>query len=425
MGKVTERAARAAAGPRRSAPAAGTGGRTTRASGPAGGGPEARRPAQVRSHNTALVLGLLRTGRPYSRAELARETGLSLPTMMEIVRDLCAEGLVTPAGEGPSGGGRPPRLYEFSPGGRTAIGVSVGTRTTTGVVTDLDAAVLHEIRRPSRLHEGPDACVAQVRQVIDELLGHVSGRHGEVLGIGLAVAATVRDSDGRSLRPWSDPAWPPVPLRDLVADRYGVTVELDNYAKAVAVGEHRFGSARGHRHALCVVLQDGVGAALIVDGGLYRGLDGAAGGFGATAVYGPDGERTTLDEVAGSRGIAALAASRLPRGEPGPLTAGEVCEAAHDGDDGARRVLHDVGDVLGEAVHNACVLFAPEVVVLTGPVVAAAGEPLVGPASRAVRGDGSGPRLVTGSLGELAGAIGAVALLLRNSFIDPLRPSAA
>lgn len=381
----------------------------------------ARRPASVRAHNTALVLGLLRDGRRMSRAELARETGLSLPTVMEIVAWLGAEGLARPAGSGAPAGGRPPRLYEFAPGGRTAIGVSLGTETTTAVVTDLNSSVLHEVREPSRLREGPEACVEQVTRVIDDVLDRArASSHGEVLGVGLAVAAHVRDSEGRSVRAGRGPGRP-LRLRDLVAERYGVTVELDNYAKAVAVGEHRFGAARGYRHVLCVVLQDGVGAALILGGALYRGSDGGAGQFGASLVRGVDGSLVTVDELAGSAGIAAMAARRRPEGEPAPASAAEVCAAARSGDPTARSVLHDVGERLGEAVHNAVVLTDPDLVVLAGPTITASDDHISGPVAAALRRPGPLPRrVVTGRLGERAGAIGAVALLLHNMFIDPL-----
>lgn len=385
----------------------------------AGGTGEARRPDSVRAHNTALVLGLLRDGGRLSRAALARETGLSLPTVMDIVDRLAERGLVRVAGTGVPAGGRPPRLYEFTPGGRTAVGISVGTGTTTAIVTDLDATVLHEVREPSRLREGPDACVEQVTRLIDGVLEHVAGRHGAVIGIGLAVAAHLLDSEDRALRPWDNPAWPPLDLRSLVAERYGVTVELDNYAKAVAVGEHRFGAARGYRHVLCVVLQDGVGAALITNGTLYRGWDGAAGQFGATVVRTPAGA-TTLDSVAGSAGIVARAAAATPPGRPAPAGVPDVCADARQGGQAAVRVLREVGELLGEAVHNASVLLDPEVVVLTGPTVVAAGDHLVSPVARTMTSHGR-RRVVTGALGERAGAIGAVALLLRTSFIDPVR----
>lgn len=430
---------------------------------------EARRPDSVRAHNTALVLGLLRTGGLVSRADLARETGLSLPTVMDIVERLCAQGLVRQAGSGTPAGGRPPRLYEFTPGSRMALGISIGTATTTALLTDLNATVLHEVREPSRLREGPEACVEQVTRLLDVLLARGAERQGTVIGIGLAVAAHLRDSEGRRLRPWDDPGLAPLDLRALVAERYGVPVDLDNYAKAVAVGEHRFGAARGHRHVLCVVLQDGVGAALITGGALHRGWDGAAGRFGATLVPGPDGERTTLDAVAGAAGIVARAARAMRaasgaagpgvgssngagtsntadpagtsgagsmsssdpmspsgagpvRSAAGPSSLAEVCAAAEEGNPGAVLALREVGELLGDAVHNACMLADPEVVVLTGPTVVAAGDHLVGPTTRAVTGGGR-RRVVTGALGERAGAIGAVALLLRNSFIDPLRVS--
>lgn len=368
----------------------------------------------VRAHNVAVVLGLLRAHRRMSRSELSRRTGLSLPTTMEIVEQLLDEGYVRAAGSGPATGGRPPRLYEFDPGGHFALGVSLGTRTTAAVLTDLDATVLDEVREPSRLGEGPEATVAQVHRLID---GVLPAERDRVRGIGLGVAALVLDSEDRALRPRAD--WPAVPLRDLVAERHGLPVEIDNYAKAVGVGEHRFGAGRGRRNLLCVVLQDGVGAALISGGALYRGSDGAAGRFGATLVHPRGRPPAPLDEVVGAAAVEALAAERMP----GPArSAEEVFTAAEAGDEAAAAVVGEVGDALAEAVHNAVMLTDPELVVLSGSMVTAGGELLAEPVRALLArlvSRGRTPSVAPGALGERAGALGAAALLLQKTFVDP------
>lgn len=368
----------------------------------------------VRAHNLAVVLGLLRAHRRMSRSELSRRTGLSLPTVMEIVEQLLDEGYVQGAGSGPATGGRPPRLYEFDPAGHFAVGVSLGTRTAAAVLTDLDATVLDEVSEPSQLAEGADATVAQVYRLVDAVLPVERDR---VQGIGLGVAALVLDSEDRALRPHAD--WPAVPLRELVAQRYELTVEIDNYAKAVGVGEHRFGAGRGRRNLLCVVLQDGVGAALISDGMLYRGSDGAAGRFGATLVHPPGRATAPLDEVVGAAGVEALAAQRMP---DRALSAEEIFAAAEAGDGAASEVVGEVGDLLAEAIHNAVMLTDPELIVLSGSMVAVGGD-LLAESVRALLARisrGRAPSVVVGALGERAGALGAAALLLQGTFVDPL-----
>ncbi|MEU4674678.1 ROK family transcriptional regulator [Amycolatopsis sp. NPDC023774] len=375
-------------------------------------------PNPVRAHNTAVVLGLLRAHRTMSRTELARRSGLSLPTVMAIVEQLLADGFVRAAGSGPATGGRPSRLYEFDPSGRFAIGVSLGTHTASAVLTDLDATVVDEASEPSELLDGPDATVAQTRRLIDLVLP--APRRDRVQGIGLGVAALVLDSEDRALRPHAD--WPAVPLRSLIAQHYGLAAEIENYAKAVSVGEHRFGAGRGRRNMLCVVLQDGVGAGLISDGELYRGDDGAAGRFGATLVHLPGRPRVPLDEVAGAAGIEALANARTPGRR---WRVAEVFTAAEAGDPTARAVVGEVGAALAEAIHNAVVLAAPDLVVLSGNVASAGGALLADPVRDLLTNAltrGRTPSVVPGALSEQAGAIGAAALLLQNTFVDPRLP---
>lgn len=388
----------------------------------------------LRRHNRALVLELVRTRGPVSRADLTRLVCLSMPGVAELVDDLLRDGLVEEAGVGPSTGGRRPTLLRLVPKSRCAVGLSIGTRTLNAVVTDLDASVEARLTLPSEVARGQEALKEQVEDAVGRMLEEASGKLGGVLGIGLALPAPILAHEGGAFSPPSYPGWGRLQLDEFVAHRFGVRALVDNYANAVALGEHLFGVGRGVRNMFCVVLQRGVGGAAVIDGRLYRGANGGAGEIGDTLVdpAGPRceecGKYGCLSAYVGRPAIARRAESalRLVGGRemagraPDRLKAEDVVEAALRGDNLARRVLEETGEYLGVGLANVVDLFDPELVVVGGPTMRA-GSILLDPATRVVRqrakpGLAERVRIVAGRLGADAGAVGAAALVLNKLF---------
>ena len=171
----------------------------------------------LRRYNRALVLGLIRELGPISRADLGREGQLSMPAVIEITDVLISEGLIREIGRGPSTGGRPPLLLELVPDAYCAIGVEVGTRTLTTVVTDLNAKVEFRSETPSLMKEGPDKLLERLEASLREAFEHVPSGTGRHLGIGLALPAPVLLSEGVFFSPPSFPGWGRLQLGDVVA----------------------------------------------------------------------------------------------------------------------------------------------------------------------------------------------------------------
>src|SRR3712207_608030 len=149
----------------------------------------------LRQHNRAVVLELVRTLGPVSRGALARAAGLSPVTVVEIIGELTSEGLVRDAGEGPSTGGRPPVLVELVPQARSAVGLDIGPQTVTAVVTDLTASVQACVEKPSRMFEGPEATAEQVEAVFEEILREAPEAAENSLGVGVALPAPILASN--------------------------------------------------------------------------------------------------------------------------------------------------------------------------------------------------------------------------------------
>ena len=387
----------------------------------------------LRRHNRSVVLELIRTRGPLSRAALVEATNLSLPTVIEIVEQLEREGLVRRVGEGPSTGGRRPVLIELVPDAFFALGVELGTRTTTVVLTDLRASVRARESVPSRMSEGPEATYEQAMVALGAFEGRLSGRDGRILGIGVAFPAPVFGRSGAAFSPPSYPGWGEIRIGELLAKRYGLPVIVDNDANARAIGEHLFGAGQGYENMFYFVCHRGVGGAAVVDGRLRRGAHGGAGEVGHTLVD-PEGPRCgcgrygCLEAFVGRAAIARRARRLLSLSGRGAMAgvplervkAEHVIQAAREGDELAVQVMRETGRYLGVGVANVANVLDPSLVVVGGST-AVAGELLLEPVrevlrGRALPGIAENVRVVSGRLGEDAGAVGAAALVLQELF---------
>jgi glucokinase len=224
-----------------------------------------------------------------------------------------------------------------------------------------------------------------------------------------------------------------VPFRDLMSERLGVPVALDNDGNAAMVAEHRFGAARGADNAVLIALGTGIASAIVTNGQLVRGATGAAGEIGHMVID-QDGElcsgscpnRGCLETLASGTAIAReglAAAEKYPESDLGRALAGSreitgalVVELAHDGDRAAREVVALIGSRLGVGIANVINIFNPEVVVIGGGVIAA-GDLLLDAArevamDRALSPSKDVAKIVPTRFGSEAGMLGAAVLAL-------------
>ncbi|TDC54164.1 ROK family protein [Jiangella ureilytica] len=315
----------------------------------------------------------------------------------------------------PGGGGRAPAPAVLS----LDIG---GTKLAVGVVT-ADGEVHGLLIEPTRRWEGPDAVIARLFE-----LGHravaAAGLDRPVDAVGISCGGPLDSSTGVLISPPHLPGWLDVPLGSMARDEFGVPAFLENDATAAALGEHRFGAARGVRTMIYLTISTGVGGGAVIDGRLHRGAAGNGGELGHLMVR-PGGRlcscgrRGCLEAYVSGTNIAERAAEGL--GGPGsagsslagldPLTAADVAAAALAGDAYARAVWTDTTDVLGQALTDLVNVFEPELVVLGGGVTRA-GAMLLDPVAEAVARDAMPPaakaaRVVLAGLGDVVCVVGA------------------
>jgi glucokinase len=271
------------------------------------------------------------------------------------------------------------------------IGVDLGgTKIRLGLISPTDE--ITAVRQiATNAHEGIDAVTARIGTAVDELRAHVpSGVHLAALGI--CSPGPVDHAAGMLIDPPNLQGLHHTPLRQKLAGCLGMPVVLEHDAKAAGLGDYYFGAGRGARSMIYVVVGTGVGAALIIDGQVYRGEHNSAGEIGHTTI-----DRHGDLCSCGSRGCVETylsgpwlgrryerAVGRQPTADSAPLVGGnDVARLAAEGDPNALGVFAEAGDALGAAVATMAMMLDVDLYVVGGSV-AKAGDLLLEPARQGV-----------------------------------------
>jgi glucokinase len=308
---------------------------------------------------------------------------------------------------------------------RRVIGIDAGGTKLLGGVVDEGLMVHHRVHRTWR---GSDR--AETLDIFVEAVEEVRAAAPDVSAVGFGIPALVEWETGVSH--WSTHLpLEDVRFRDLMSERLGLPVVVDNDANAALLAEARSGAARDVSHAVLVALGTGIGSGLLLDGRVYRGALGFGPELGHMVVdlHGPEcqgacpgrgclevlasGSRIGRDGVEAARARPDSALGR--RAAAGrEITGGIVTELAHDGDPAARDVLAEVGRRLGYGLVGVVNAFNPELIVLGGGALAA-GDLLLDPAREVVAERALPPmrdlvRIVPAHFGDEAGMLGAALL---------------
>lgn len=227
-------------------------------------------PSAMRSVNRTLVVDAIRRHAPLARADIARLTSISPPSISAIVEALIHDGLVEETGERPSDIGRPGRLLAFSE--RVAyVGCDLSEAGVARIGVINLAGTLTE---PSCLPLPASAPEEIAEAVVSQLHSMQAGGGTVFQGVGVGVPGTTDAASG--FVHWA-PAlgWESVPFGEILARRLGAPVCVDNDVNLALIGEVERGAASDARHAVLLAFADGVGGALLIDGRLYRGRESA------------------------------------------------------------------------------------------------------------------------------------------------------
>jgi predicted NBD/HSP70 family sugar kinase len=340
----------------------------------ADGNPDRRHPKATRHDsrrsNLGTTLELVSNHGATSRAEIARQTGLSRAAVSSLVGELIESGLLRELGQGTSAGGKPPTLLALNERGRDIVALDLGHRPFRGALVDLSGRI-HERIEADRDPVAPvgDRAHEVAVQLIESLIAKATA---PLLGIGIGTPGVI-DPDGTVLEA-ANLDWHGLDLGSELRRRFDIPVSIANDAAMAALVEYRRRPA--DRNLILVKLGRGVGAGVVINGLLHRGEHSAAGEIGHVRVR-DDGEPCRCGNTGCLETVASVPAIlRRLGGDPERHPWDALALAGMFGDEPVRRALSEAGRHLGVVLANVVALLDVGHVVLA-PDLRNAGDTLI------------------------------------------------
>ena len=338
----------------------------------------------MKSLNKSIILNKIRTQGPISRAQIAKETKLTPPTVGSIVKELLEQELIKESQLGESQGGRKPTMLVLHTEAFHIIGVDVGPVDIQYIITNLAGEVVTE----SKVEIKESLTNERFLEILTDGIQQLIQQHSTLsyIGIGVAMHGIVNAEDGISL-------FAPnlhlrnIPIKAHLEEHFDMDVKVENDAKAFALGEAWFSDDIAHTSMIAVNIGRGIGAGLVSEGKLFNGENGIAGEIGHMMIERNGkicscGNEGCLQTIASGPAIAEMAKEKINAGEvtvlrdwikqsSDEITAEMVHKAAVMNDRLAIEILEEVGVCLGIAFTNIIHTFNPAKIIIGGGVARA------------------------------------------------------
>ena len=303
-----------------------------------------------------------------------------------------------------------------------------GTNIKAGLVDINNQKVIHSMNAPTSAHEGHDAVMKRMAELIIEMVAAQGIGLNSVEGIGISVPGVLDLEKGLTLfLPNLYGQWRNVPIRDTISGYLNnLPVSILNDVRAITLGEFSFGAGRGVENMACYAIGTGIGGGIVVHGQLVLGIGGTGGELGHQTIdiNGPRcgcGNNGCVEAHASAPAIASMGVKAVQQGlttnigelanyDLNNITPELIAEAANQGDEIAKDIWERAGHYIGTGVSNAIVTFGPRRIVISGGV-SAAGELLLAPIRRTIKQRVlvvplDDIEVVVGELGSEAGIMG-------------------
>jgi len=254
----------------------------------------------TKNYNRRVVLEVIRLHEPISRAEIARQVGLTAQTVANIAEELILEGVVVTRGRRQGQRGQPALELEFNPNGAFAVGLHLDRDLLTAVLVNLKGEQQRIEHHPARFAT-PEEAYPFMRRAVESLILEEGIPRERVWGVGLALPGPIQAPNAHSSVPSSEQNWVRGPVRELLERELGLPVFTENDATAAAIGEHWYAAHRNVKSFFYVYFGLGLGGGMIAQGQTYQGFAGNAIEFGHIPVR-HDGPRCKC----GGRGCLEL-----------------------------------------------------------------------------------------------------------------------
>lgn len=389
----------------------------------------------MKSLNKSAILNLIRLNGPISRAEIAKITKLTPPTVGSIVGELLEENLLLEeTGQGKAQGGRKPLMLTINSSAFYVIGIYAAAEVINTVIANIDGTIVNNYEQ--RLSSPPSK--KQFLQMMkDGVKQIISGTNvASIIGIGVGMHGLVNPDKGLAVfSPHLN--LEDIPIKDVLEKEFSIPVYVENDVRTLALAESWYGYGHGITNFICLSVGLGVGSGIVINNELYRGLYNTAGEVGHTIVdvNGPrcrcgnfgclevySSELAILNRI--KKGVRMGRDSLINRwidGDDSKITIEMVFDAAEQQDPLALEILEDAGRYLGIAIANIVNLISPSKIILEGRLFDTGGDNVLLPLKQMVKKSSlrnaiKEEAIVCSTLGKKGMAMGAFTLVLQKMF---------
>ncbi|WP_027409721.1 ROK family transcriptional regulator [Anoxybacteroides tepidamans] len=323
-------------------------------------------PHLIKKINKSLVLEMIQSEGPISRADVAQRLGLNKGTVSSLVKELMDEELVYEIGHGESSGGRRPVLLLFNEKAGYSIGIDLGVHYILGVLTDLRGNIIKE-HHVTFHHKEYSTVLALIKETIGYLLNDMPNSRYGLVGIGIGVPGIVDKTGTVLFAP--NLSWRNMPLKNDIEASFHVPVVIDNEANAGAYGEKRCGAGQEFDNIIYVSAGIGIGVGLVLNGDLYKGTNGFSGESGHMTidVNGPIcrcGSKGCWELYASEQALLEGAQSLSITGEEEAISLETLLELAAQNNEAVLQLFARIGHFLGIGINNLINTFNPQQVII-------------------------------------------------------------
>ncbi len=365
-------------------------------------------------------------------SELTKELHISVPTITKLVQELVDENIVTDLGKVETPGGRRPNIFGLANSAIYFAGVNVGRDNMRFMITDLQNNIIKEEQDFTFELQDRPQCMERICTSIETFIAGCGIDRGKILGLGVCMTGRVNPETGRSYKYFTTSEQS---LRELLEERVGIRVLLENDTRARCYAEYTCGKSKDDSNVLYLHMGRGVAIGIVVDGQLYRGKSGFAGEFGHIPFFDNEiicscGKKGCLEtEVSGiaiedkmcrmiEKGVNTILREKYDQQKS--IHIDDIIAAAKNDDNLSIELIEEAGEKVGKAVAFLINTFNPETVIVGGNL-AAAGDYIMLPLKSATNKYSlnlvyKDTKFRLSKMSENANAWG-VAMLIRNRII--------
>jgi predicted NBD/HSP70 family sugar kinase len=311
-------------------------------------------------------------------AELAKELDMSVPTTTKIINEMCSNGSIYECGKLETNGGRHPNLYGLNPDAAYFIGVDVKQFAVNIAIIDFKGEMIDlEMAVPFELKNTPEA-LNKLVVIIQSFIERQAVDKSKILNISINLSGRVNSESGYS---YSIFYFEERPLADILREKVGYRITIDNDTRAMTYGEYIAGCVTHEKDIIFVNISWGLAIGIIIDGKVYKGKSGFSGEMGHVKSYDNEiichcGKKGCLEtEVSGSAmyrrlmemvqsGASSLLSKKILKNEQ--ITLNDMVQAVNKEDVLCIDLVEDIGRKLGEHLAGIINIFNPEIVIIGG-----------------------------------------------------------